>query len=230
MDHQFNTFLFGIYPYLCLTVFVVGTMIRYDREQYSWKASSSQMLSDKGLWLGNNLFHVGILLLLMGHLFGLLTPHSVYEKFISVEHKQLVAMIAGGVFGTLCFIGLTILIFRRLFNARIRLNSRPSDIAILMILYIQLLLGLYSITISAQHLDGSSMVNLAHWAQGIVTFQSGTADHVLDEHLVFKLHILLGMTIFLLFPFTRLVHALSVPIKYFFRTGYQIVRRGPGKM
>ena len=96
---------------------------------------------------------------------------------------------------------------------------------ILLVLYVQLILGLATIPFSAAHPDGSSMIALANWAQHIVTFRAGAADFVLNEPLVFKLHIALGLTIFVLFPFTRLVHVLSAPVKYLFRAGYQIVRR-----
>lgn len=224
MDYL-NQFFFGIYPYIALTVFVLGTILRYDRDQYTWKASSSQLLRNKGMRLGNNLFHIGIILLFFGHLVGLLTPESVYHYFITPAAKQMMAMVAGGIFGVICFIGLTMLIYRRLFDPRIRATSKPSDIMILFILYIQLILGIVSIFYSAQHLDGSSMVALANWAQHIMTFRSGAADFVTAEAWIFKVHIVLGLTIFLIFPFTRLVHVWSVPLKYLFRSGYQIVRK-----
>ncbi|MEI7494172.1 MAG: respiratory nitrate reductase subunit gamma [Alphaproteobacteria bacterium] len=220
-----NHFFFGIYPYVAIFTCIVGCIIRYDREQYSWQASSSQLISNTSLFrLGNNLFHVGLLLILTGHCVGLLMPESFYIHFISVEKKQLLAMIAGGVFGIICFIGMTILVVRRITNKRVRSNSRFSDILILLMIYAQLILGLMTIFISAQHLNGVSMVALARWAQHIVTFRSGASDFVMNEHILFKLHIFLGLTIFLIFPFTRLVHALSFPLHYFTRTGYQIVR------
>lgn len=223
-----NQFFFGYYPYICMTVFVLGSILRYDREQYTWKADSSQLLRRKGMRLGNNLFHIGIILLFFGHLIGLLTPHEVYRHFISAGNKQLLAIIAGGIFGMICFIGIMILIMRRLFDPRIRATSKPADIAILLVLYLQLLLGLVTIYFSAQHLDGSSMIALAEWAQHIVTFRAGAAAFIPEEALVFKLHLVLGMTIFLLFPFTRLVHIFSgvaAPLKYLSRSGYQIVRK-----
>lgn len=221
-------FLFGYYPYLCLTVFVLGSVLRYDRDQYTWKADSSQLLRKRGMRIGNNLFHIGIILLFFGHLVGLLTPHEFYRHFISAGVKQLLAMVAGGIFGTVCFVGMTMLVWRRLFDPRIRATSKPSDILILLILYIQLVLGLATIPFSAQHLDGGSMIALAEWAQHIVTFRTGAAAFVIEEPLVFKFHLALGSTIFLLFPFTRLVHVFSgvaAPLKYLSRSGYQIVRK-----
>jgi len=225
MVEYLNQFFFGIYPYIAISVMIIGTILRYDRDQYTWKASSSQLLRSKGMRVGSNLFHVGIILLFFGHLVGLLTPASVYHVFMTPATKQLLAMVAGGIFGTMCFIGMTILLHRRLFDERIRATSNTSDIAILIILYIQLILGLLTIPISAQHPDGSSMVALANWAQHIVTFRSGAADFIIEEAFIFKMHLVLGLTIFLIFPFTRLVHVLSAPVKYLFRSGYQIVRK-----
>lgn len=223
-----HQFVFGIYPYLAIMIMVGVSIVRYDRDQYTWKASSSQLLRSKGMRWGSNLFHVGIILLFFGHLVGLLTPEPVYHLVMTAGAKQLMAMVAGGIFGTICFIGLSMLLYRRLFDKRIRATSSFSDIALLLILYIQLILGLITIPYSAQHMDGSSMIALANWAQHIVTFRTGAADFIVNEAWVFKAHLALGLTIFLVFPFTRLVHMLSAPIKYLFRTGYQIVRRRGG--
>ncbi|MCF6320032.1 MAG: respiratory nitrate reductase subunit gamma [Proteobacteria bacterium] len=220
-----NEFLFGIYPYIAVTVFLLGSLFRYDRDQYTWKAGSSQMLSSKGMRLGSNLFHIGIILLFFGHLVGLLVPESIYHHFMTAGQKQLIAMVAGGFFGTLCFIGMVILIHRRLTNPRVRATSSFSDIFILLLIFVQLILGMLTLPVSAQHMDGSSMVALANWAQHIVTFRSGAADFIINQALIFKLHIFLGLTMFLVFPFTRLIHVWSAPGKYLFRKGYQIVRK-----
>lgn len=220
-----NNLVFGLYPYLCLTVFLAGSLIRFDREQYSWKSYSSQLLRRKQLMWGSNLFHVGILVILIGHMGGLLTPIWVWD-FLGVPHgaKQLLAMVAGGIAGVACFIGLTLLLHRRLFDPRIRKTSNPSDIAVLVILYVQLILGLSTIFVSAHHLDGEEMVKFMNWAQGIVTFQPNAANYIADVNPIFRAHIFLGLTIFLIFPFTRLVHVWSAPVWYLGRRGYQIVR------
>jgi len=220
-----NEFLFGIYPYLALTVFFVGSLLRYDRDQYTWKASSSQLLRKKDMRLGSNLFHVGIIMLFFGHLVGLLTPEWAYHVVMSAGTKQVLAMTAGGIFGLMCLAGMILLIRRRITDPRIRATSQAADLPILLILFVQLVLGLLTIPASAQHLDGSSMVALANWAQHIVTFRGDAASFVAGEALVFKLHLVLGLTIFLLFPFTRLVHVWSVPLQYLGRSGYQIVRK-----
>jgi len=218
-------FLFNIYPYICLAVFLLGSLLRFDRDQYSWKSDSSQLLRAGQLRWGSNLFHAGVLFLFFGHSFGMLTPHFIYEPFISAGNKQLLAMIAGGVAGLLGFIGVSLLLHRRLSDERIRANSRTSDIVLLWLLWIQLALGLATLPLSAQHLDGSMMLKLAEWAQRIVTFRSGAADLLVDTGLIFQTHMALGMTIFLVFPFTRLVHVWSGfgTLAYVARP-YQVVR------
>ncbi len=220
-----DNFLFGLYPYICLTIFLLGSLIRFDRDQYTWKSDSSQLLRAGQLRLGSNLFHVGVLFLFFGHFFGMLTPHFVYEHLISAGNKQLTAMISGGIAGLLGFVGVTILLHRRLSEPRIRINSKTSDIVLLILLWLQLALGLATIPLSGQHLDGSMMVRLAGWAQSIVTFQTGAPELLAGVGWIFKLHMFLGMSIFLIFPFTRLVHVWSGfgTVTYLFRP-YQVVR------
>lgn len=225
MANYINEFFFGIYPYVALTVFFVGSLLRYDRDQYTWKASSSQLLRKKDMRLGSNLFHVGIIMLFFGHLVGLLTPEWAYHFVMSAGTKQVLAMTAGGIFGLMCLVGMILLIRRRITDPRIRATSQAADLPVLLLLFVQLVLGLLTIPFSAQHLDGSSMIALASWAQHIVTFRGDAASFVAGEALVFKLHLVLGLTIFLLFPFTRLVHVWSVPLQYLGRSGYQIVRK-----
>ena len=226
MAEYVNTLLFGFYPYLCLTVFLLGSYLRFERDQYSWRSGSSQLLRRRQLIWGSNLFHIGILVIFVGHFVGLLTPIAFFD-WLGISHtaKQLMAMLIGGVAGFFCFIGMTMLIHRRLFDPRIRKTSSFGDIAVLLLLYTQLILGLASILVSLEHLDGSEMLRLMTWAQDIVMFRAGAADGVANVHIIFKLHLFLGMTLFLVFPFTRLVHVWSAPIWYLGRRGYQIVRR-----
>ena len=220
-----NQFLFGIYPYICLAVFFLGSLVRFDREQYTWRSGSSQLLRKRQLRWGSNLFHAGVLFLLFGHFVGMLTPHWAYERFISAGDKQVLAMASGGIAGVLAVTGLTILLHRRLADPRIRATSSRMDIALLFIFWLQLALGLASVPLSGQHLDGSVMLVLAEWAQRIVTFQPGAADLIANVSWVFKVHIVLGLTIFLIFPFGRLVHIWSglASVTYLIRP-YQLVR------
>jgi nitrate reductase gamma subunit len=225
MSSYANFVLFGVYPYIALAVLAVGSVIRYEREPYTWRSGSSQMLRRRQLVWGSVLFHVGILAIFGGHLVGLLTPIWIFDA-IGVSHgaKQLLAVGLGGVAGVMALIGGGLLLHRRLFDARIRRTSSFTDILILLLLYAQLIIGLISIRASLDHLDGGEMLKFMGWAQGIFTLNPEASASIADTAPVFKAHILLGLTIFVLFPFTRLVHMLSVPLRYLWRPGYQIVR------
>lgn len=226
MREFLHQFFFGIYPYLCLAVFLAGSLMRFDREQYTWKSDSSQLLRRGQLRWGSNLFHVGILMLFFGHLFGLLTPKELYHAIgLSTGAKQMLAIAAGGMFGSMCLVGLILLVHRRLFEPRIRATSTRTDLFILLWILVTLLLGLASIFWSLGHRDGGVMVMLGHWAQHIVTFRAGAAGFIREVDWIYKAHLFFGLTVFLLFPFTRLVHVWSgfAALGYLARA-YQIVR------
>lgn len=225
MAEFFNALLFGIYPYVALVVLAVGSVIRYDREPYTWRSGSSQLLRRSQLMWGSILFHVGVLLIFAGHLVGLLTPLWFWD-LLGVTHgvKQIIAISLGGIAGAMGIVGATLLLHRRFFDARVRKASSFADNLIILLLWLQLALGLATIRVSMQHLDGEEMVKFMNWAQGIFTFNPAAASYVADADLVFKLHITLGLTIFVLFPFSRLVHMLSAPVRYLWRPGYQVVR------
>lgn len=224
-----HNFLFGIYPYFALSVLLIGSIARYERDPFTWKTSSSQLLRRKQLVIGSILFHVGVLVIFFGHLVGLLTPIQIFDALgISHGAKQILAVVAGGVAGVMALIGGGMLFHRRWVDPRIRKTSSFADIAILAVLILQLVLGLGTVFVSLAHLDGHEMTKFMSWAQMIVTFQGGAADQIADVALVFKLHLFLGLTIFVLFPFTRLAHIASgffAPLRYLFlRPGYQLVR------
>ncbi len=220
-----HNFVFGIYPYIALSVMIIGTIARYERDPFTWKTSSSQLLRRKQLVVGSILFHVGILVIFFGHLIGLLTPIQIFDALgISHGFKQTLAVVAGGIAGVVALIGGGMLFHRRWTDPRIRKTSSFADIGILALLLVQLVLGLGTIVVSLQHLDGHEMTKFMSWALGIFTFDGQAAGYIEDVAWVFKLHLFLGLTIFLLFPFTRLVHMLSAPVRYLARPGYQVVR------
>lgn len=223
MADYVNTALFGIYPYIALAVFLLGSLLRFETDQYGWRSKSSQFLRRRQLVWGSILFHVGILGILLGHGVGLLTPVAVFDA-VGISHgfKQGLAIVAGGFFGTMCFVGLLLLLHRRLFDSRIRKTSSASDIFVLLILFVQLSLGMATIPLSLGHMDGHMMVQFMSYVQGIVVLNPNPAL-IADVPLVFKLHMFLGFTIFLIFPFTRLVHVWSAPLGYLGRR-YQLVR------
>ncbi|WP_034292986.1 respiratory nitrate reductase subunit gamma [Herbaspirillum sp. RV1423] len=221
-----HQFIYGIYPYVALAIFLLGSLVRFEREQYTWKSDSSQMLHAGNLRVGSILFHVGVLGLFFGHLVGLLTPVAVWDM-LGVTHsfKQMIAMVAGGVFGTLCMLGLLILMHRRLTDPRISAVTRVGDKVLLVWIFITLGLGLSTIFESASHRDGHMMVLLMTWAQHIVTFRSDAADFIVAAPLLFKLHLFMGLSLFVIFPFTRLVHVWSgfASVTYLNRA-WQLVR------
>ncbi len=223
-----NELLFGVFPYIAGAVFLFGSLVRYDKSQYTWRTGSSQMLSnDRKFIIGNYLFHIGIIALFFGHFFGLLTPTAVYTSLgMSTSTKQLVAIVAGGIFGLICLVGIAILAYRRTTDPRVRRTGSRMDMFILYLLFAQLLTGLLTIPVSTGHMDGEVMLQITAWAQSLVTFRPDAASHILDIHWIYKLHMFLGMVMFLIFPFTRLVHIWSVPYGYIGRA-YQIVRKRP---
>lgn len=220
-----NGFLFGIYPYLCLTVLLLGSLIRFDREPYTWKSDSSQILRRRELRLGSNLFHYGVLVVIIGHFVGFLAPDWALDWLLDPTQHQLLAMVTGGLAGAVAIIGLSLLLHRRLADPRIRSNSRKWDIAVILLLWLQLALGLLTVPLSAQHMDGAMFMTLVAYVKGIVTLRAGAAGLLASAPLVYRLHILLGFTLFLISPFTRMVHIWSGAgaLAYLFRP-YQIVR------
>jgi nitrate reductase gamma subunit len=226
-----NFFLFGIYPYICLAVLLLGSLVRFDREPYSWKSDSSQTLYKGELRLGSNLFHYGVLIVILGHFVGFLMPESLVLWLMSPTQHQLLAMIIGGVAGTIALVGASILIHRRLYYRRIRGNSRKWDIAVIVMLWLQLALGVATVPLSAQHMDGALFERLVAYVQGVVLFRGGNAALLQGVPWVYQLHILLGFTIFLISPFTRMVHIWSGvgSLAYLVRP-YQLVRRRGGSV
>jgi nitrate reductase gamma subunit len=228
-----ESFVFGIYPYIVLTIFLLGSWVRFDREQYTWKSDSSQILSNKCLRRASNLFHVGIIAIFFGHLFGLLSPPALFHAIgISDVGHQYVAIFLGLIFGTLCLLGAVMLLLRRLLIKRIFVNSRFMDIFILVWLLATLLLGLSTVPTSWHHAvngDASAMLSLSQWVRGVLFLQADP-ELLTNVSTIFKIHLFFGMTVFLLFPFTRLVHIWSFPVGYltraclFVRTKRKLVR------
>ena len=224
-----NLLLFGVYPYIAGTVFLVGSLVRYDREPYTWTSYSTQLLgSRRSLTWGSNLWHIGILFIFVGHFVGLLTPAFEWLHVPPVAH-QWIAASAGVTFGLLALVGGLLLLGRRLSNSRVRAASHSSDLFILLWLLATLGLGLATQVVTVPNLLAGHVADmeiLSRYLKGIVAFQPhpGLLAHV---PWIYRLHLLFGMTLFLVFPFTRLVHIWTVPVNYLWRA-YQLVRARPG--
>jgi len=230
LSHYLDAFVLGIYPYLAIAVMLVGSLARYVLAPYTWKSASSQIWAPRQLQLGSNLFHVGVLGLFAGHLAGLFTPLWLFDLLhVSPRQHQLLEEIFGSAFMLLAIVGLALLLHRRLFNARVRATSRPMDIFIDLWLMLTLLLGgacvIYSTLYDA---TGAFLVVLGLWARGVMSFQADAWTLMLGAPWVYKAHIFCGLTVFLLLPFTRLVHIWSgfATLLYLPRR-YQLMRR-PG--
>ena len=220
-----HQFICGIYPYIALAIFLFGSLARFEREQYTWRVIPrrccmraiyesaifcftsadwpvlwpSGWLADTGIRLG----YVGC----FAHL------------------KQMIAMVMGGIFGTLCMLGLLILLHRRLTNPRIAAVTKTGDKVLPLWIFVTLGLGLSTIFESANHTDDHMMVLLMTWAQHIVTFRGDAAEFVVAAPMLFKLHLFMGLSLFVIFPFTRLVHVWSgfASVGYISRA-WQLVR------
>ena len=210
-----TSIVFGWYPYLVLAVFLLGSWLRFGRERYRWQGGTIEWLRSRELTWAAGLFLGGMLALLAGHFVGLLTPITVFEA-LGISHglKQWMAIGIGGIAGAVGFIGIVLLVQRVLFDARIRTAASFAEIAILLMVFAQLTLGLATIAVSLKYADGCAMVKFMTWAQGILTFKPGVAALIAGVPLVFKLHLFLGMTILLLFPFTRALSVCNLTAQY----------------
>ena len=162
-----------------------------------------------------------------GHFVGFLAPHWLVSPFL-IGVDASVACDGRGrcTGGVVAIVGLSILLYRRLSDPRIRINSAHADILVLAILWLQLALGLATIPLSLAHMDGAMFETLSDYVKGVVTFQPGAAGLVAAAPLVYKIHIALGFTIFLISPFTRLVHIWSgMATVGFLVRPHQIVRK-----
>jgi len=207
-----HNFIYGVYPYIALSVFLLGSLVRFDREQYTWKSDSSQLLTKSSMRLASNLFHIGVLCIFGGHLVGLLTPHGVFTALgIPDMTHQMIAIWAGAIFGVVGIIGAAMLWVRRMFNTRVAVASRGSDKFIITWILLTLALGLCTIPVSVGHAsagDAGVMITLANWVQSIIYLHPNPAL-LAEVNTIYKVHIFFGMTLFLVFPFTRMVHVWS---------------------
>jgi nitrate reductase gamma subunit len=220
-----DQFVWLIYPYLMLTLFVVGHIYRYNTDQLGWSAKSSEFLESKRLRWGSVLFHWGIIFVFLGHVAGILVPKPFYETIgITDEMYHFGAVWFGGAAGVATIIGVLLLLWRRLSVRRIFHNSSKSDFVVLFLLTIVILTG-FTNTVGYTATGGTFDYRdtIGPWFRGILTFRP-LPQLVSDAPLGFQIHIITALLLFGIWPFTRLVHVWSVPLTYLNRR-YVVYRR-----
>ena len=219
-----NTLAFLIFPYLALAIFLVGHLYRYLADPYDWNSKSSELLEKDSLKYGITIFHWGVILTLLGHGGGLLIPQSLYDAVgIANETHTWIALIVGFIVGAAAFLGLVLLIWRRITNDRVLAATSVNDLATLGLLLFVVGTGLANVIYGfSEHFN--VLDTIAPWLRGIVTF---TPDQtlMLKVPLRYKIHILSALTLIGFSPFSRLVHIWSVPLTYFFRRHIVFRRR-----
>ncbi len=212
-----NEILWVVFPYVCLTVFVVGHFWRYRYDKFGWTTRSSQLYEDRLLRWGSPLFHFGILAVFLGHVMGLGVPKSWTEAVgISEGLYHFLAVSIGAIAGFGTVVGLAILIYRRRTVGPVFSATTRMDKVMYLFLATVILLGLVN-TVAANifgHYDYREGVSV--WFRGIFRFDLHP-DLMAEAPLTFQLHGLVAIALFALWPFTRLVHVFSAPLGYLTR-------------
>ena len=223
MDNYINNILFTYLPHVALAIFTFGIITRLFIGNKTVQAESSQFLADKKVKLGSNLFHVGIIFVFFGHL-TLFIPEWLYHMVMTTETKRIIALSMGSLFGIIAIVGMFILVSRRFSSPRIKSNSSFQDYFIIILLLVEAIVGLTAV---AQTATGpiESYAALSEWAQAVVTFQPDAGAIIANHSIQYKIHIVTGLFIFMIFPYTKLMHILVFPFVYVFRSGYQLVRK-----
>lgn len=203
-------FLFVVYPYICLTVLVCGLLLRYVYAGDTWNARSSEIFERQTLRLGSMIFHVGILLSFGGHIIGLVLPVAALQAIgLNMQLHAELATMMGKLLAPLVIIGLGILLFRRLSNAHVWATTTTTDIVIVLLILLNASTGFYQSYVA--HFPVFSTVG--PWLRSMLTVYPAPV-YMMTVPLFMKIHVVSGLTIFALLPFSRLVHIFSAPISY----------------
>ncbi len=208
----------GIFPYICLTVLIVGTLCRYQTDQLRWTSKSSELLEKKLLIIGSVSFHIGLLFVFIGHILGLVIPIQVYSAIgISSEVYHSGAIILGGLAGLIALIGISVLLYRRIAVACVRMDSDPFDYVVDGLLWIVMLTGL-AFTLGYNLLNGpyEYRSTVGSWNRGVLTLHPD-ATLMSSVPLILQAHVVLAFLLFGISPFTRLIHIYSFPFAYLTR-------------
>lgn len=218
--------LWVIYPYVALTIFIVGHLYRYHTDNLGWTARSSELLEKRSLRWGSLLFHFGILAVVGGHISGVLVPKELFEAIgIDSPKYHLAAVYGGGPAGILTLAGILILTVRRFANERVYAVSSKGDLVIVVLVLAEVVLGMastFTTVFGSSHFEYRETIG--PWFRGVLLL-APDASLMRQVPGIFKLHVAVGLAIFAVWPFTRLVHMWSVPVEYLNRAFIQYSRR-----
>jgi nitrate reductase gamma subunit len=226
--------LWGVLPYVMVAILVGGSIWRYKYDQFGWTTRSSQLYESKLLRIGSPVFHFGLLAVIAGHFFGLVIPKSWTEAVgMSQDFYHFNALFVGGIAGVCTLGGIIILVYRRRRTGPVFMATTKNDKLMYVVLVAAIVFGLWT-TLASVFLGGHGhnyRETVAPWFRSLFIFQPDIAA-MAGAPLSFHLHTLIGMLLFMIWPFTRLVHAFTAPLHYLFRP-YIIyrsrdVRRAPG--
>jgi nitrate reductase gamma subunit len=217
--------LYVVVPYLAIATFILGHVWRYRFDKFGWSNESSQLYERRWLEIGGPLFHYGAVLVIIGHVMGIVIPESwTVALGISEQHYSFVARVGGSIGFALCFAGMVILLLRRVINGRVRRATSRIDVVALFMLWTMVILGA-SATIGCNVFGPgyNYRPTIAEWWRGILTLRPDPA-HPQGVPTIYLIRITVAWIFFALFPFTRFVHAWSVPFTCLTRP-YVVYRR-----
>ena len=222
--------LWGILPYVMLAVLIGGTIWRYRYDKFGWTTRSSQLYESRLLRIGSPLFHFGLLVVIVGHVIGLIIPKAWTEAFGVTEGMyHVVALGLGSIAGIATLGGVAILIYRRRTTGPVFMATTKNDKMMYLVLVLAIIAGLATTLISVfgPHHEQTYRDTVAPWFRSLFVFQPDIAS-MSQATLEFQIHTLIGMALFMIWPFTRLVHAFTAPIRYLFRP-YIVYRSRDGR-
>lgn len=216
--------LWAVFPYIVFTIFIGGLIYRYQKDQFGWTTKSSELLEKKRLRIGSLMFHWGLMFVLGGHVAGLIVPVTFYNALGISEHfYHNIALIFGLSAGIIAFIGILLLAYRRISVKRIKRTTSIGDWISLFLVIFVIATGLLATSMNVDAHGFDYRTTIAPWLRGLFVFQL-QPELMADVPIWFKIHIYSTFALYVAWPFTRLVHAFSFPIRYLNRN-YVIYKR-----
>ena len=214
-----NILLWSVLPYIAISSFIIGLIWRFKYDKFNWTTRSSQIYEGKLLSIASPLFHLGLFAVIGGHVVGLLVPQSFTDSLgLSQDAYHLGAVSMGGAAGIATLVGISLLIYRRRRTAMVFAQTTKNDKTMYVFLVATLLAG-SAATLSSAGVIGEEhnyRETVAPWVRSILTL-SPNGELIMASPIAFRVHAVIGMSLFIIWPFTRLVHSLSAPVGYLFR-------------